>query len=293
MDAPTPILRKLHKLLARAEGKGTTEAEAATSAALAADLMQRHGITRAALSASAGIEQPREQLATQHALDPTNLGRRSAAHHDSLINGLCSAFGCRWYLMGSEPILFGRLSAVQSVSYVFAYLCREIDRLCDLAVKAAQREAGRPLGAAWSRSYKIGAAQAVAGKLYEQRRKEQIKRAAAKAGQRVEVEAEPDEAECEIIGEAMAAETPAPETTDIPDRSLVVTPKAIEVIEADEAEVASEYEKFSEGFSRRATGRAGATKHDAYRRGAADGAKITISSARGALGGGAARIGGR
>lgn len=271
---PNVILRRIHKLLALA-GNAGTEAEAASAAAAAARLMEAHGITRATLAATSGIEQPRERIVAGVRVEEQSKARREA-HHEALLYGLSAAFNVRFYWSAKQPVLYGRESAVQTVQYVFAYLTREIDRLADAAGNKAARELGRPLGVSWFRSYRIGAAQAVADTLHQGRRAEVERRAAAKRGEHVEVAAVAD-----------SDDTDADAT--LPVTALIVTARAVAVVEEDEREVAAEYDKFSAKF-RHAAPLRGAQTHDAYRRGHADGRSIQVNAARGGLGAGPGRL---
>lgn len=154
------IAEKIRKLLALAEGEGTTPAEAAAAAARAAELMERYRIDQATLTDHVDPETPH--------YDDQPLARmpKRRAWATLLVCLLGKLNGCAVVAETERrridrrqvgPVslrLVGRSSDMQVVRYLYTYLEREIERLYD-----KQLASGMPKR--WGPAYKLGAAEAV------------------------------------------------------------------------------------------------------------------------------------
>lgn len=170
MSATRPIMEKVAKLLALAEGKGTTPAEAATAAAAAQRLISQYRIEQAELDQTAEAD-PIESTATTKTDESVSGGASAAffdepkAWHIDLLNAIARANGCLALTNGRRRgrrwlDLVGRRSDLEVCRYLWDYLTREVERL------KAQQTRG------WSQARKghfcLGAAHIIAKTLREE-----------------------------------------------------------------------------------------------------------------------------
>jgi hypothetical protein len=160
------ILRKIRGLLKLGESDNPNEA--ASAAAMAARLMERHSIEAAALEIKADQAEPDEPL--KEFKEP--LGK-SGSWRYRLADALATANGCLIYKTGSELRIAGRASGAEKVRYLFAYCEREIDRLA--------RRNTRGEGRTYANNYRIGCVGAIKEAIAEER-------AALRAEMRTEAE---------------------------------------------------------------------------------------------------------
>lgn len=172
MSNTDKILDKIRKLLALSERNNSPE-EAAAAAALAADMLFEHKLSMA------DVETPDEYEDSLGSIDFQCAG---AVWKTSLVHGVSRAFYCRGCTVakrdpetnGQKIVrIVGKLSDVQSASYMAAYLINEIDQL-------AKQHAGN--GRRWTNSFKVGAVSTVLNRLDEQKKAQEVKVAAAPAG---------------------------------------------------------------------------------------------------------------
>ena len=158
-------LRRVKSLLAKEHAPGTTPQEVAAALAMATRLLEREGLTRAALTdAPEKIELVGEPLDKQ---------RRLSRWRASLGSTLARHFGCSIYqTMGVGLMIVGKPSDAETVRYLYAYCTREIDRL------AASHARGR--GATYANNFRLGCVCAIANAIRAERDAERdAQRAAA------------------------------------------------------------------------------------------------------------------
>lgn len=119
-------LRKIKALLAKENAQGTT------ALAMAARLMEREGITKAALELSGVASEPEEQAKAFESPLNENTGKQLATWRIHLGQVITKAFSCATYRSGNELFIVGRPSDADTVRYLFAYCEREIERLAQL-----------------------------------------------------------------------------------------------------------------------------------------------------------------
>ena len=174
MQKESKIVEKVRRLMALAESGNVHEA--ANAAAAAQRLMAEHRISEAMLAVEAG-EDENDIVVTDGVL--AELGRKSP-WIGTLAMGLSKANGCRVYYnrmsRGVKLRIVGGTSDVQTVTYLYTYLVREVDRLCDAESKS-RRLAGVIADAnvrMWRASFRAGAAHKLAERIdaaaQEQRR---------------------------------------------------------------------------------------------------------------------------
>jgi len=151
------ILKKIGKLLKLAESGNVNEA--ATAAAQAQKLMDKYKIETCA-SEDADLEE--EDII--HPGDPLEAASGQLARWKSQLAGiLARASQCRIYLSpGRGIIIVGRESDIGSVRYLYRFLTREIDRLCNRDCKGC--------GRTYRNNFRLGAIDALREKLREQKR---------------------------------------------------------------------------------------------------------------------------
>lgn len=154
------ILKKLKKLLNLSECKTGNLNEKAAAAEKAAALMAEHKISMA------------EVMTADESVEADPIGARVV--HESLktciwrailLNGLCEANNCILLSSWKGLVAAGQDSDVQTVSYLFKVFENDIDRLCkgwSARYKIVYKE--NP-GRSASRSFRIGAADAIATKV--------------------------------------------------------------------------------------------------------------------------------
>ena len=163
--ASTDLLDRVRKLLAKAEDEGCTPEEAEALTAKAADLMARYGIDRALL----GALHPETDKVTDRTFDLDNPWAAVKAH---LLAGLASAMRCQCILLtrrndlnvrepGSRIHVFGYLSDLDRIDLLFTSLLVQMHRA--LAAQPVPAYGGR--AKAWRRSWMLGYASAVVGRV--------------------------------------------------------------------------------------------------------------------------------
>lgn len=157
-------LEKVRKLLRLA--KSDNPNEAATAAAHAQAIMDRHGIEQAALDmATNAPDEPIRDFAQMPEGSLTDVG--VTRWHTTLALYVAKHNLCGVYVSGSRGRktleIYGRASDVETVRYMYAWLRTEIQRLVD--------SHGRGMGVVWRRNFGLGAAETLNERLKEQREK--------------------------------------------------------------------------------------------------------------------------
>lgn len=159
------ILGRVRKLIELSRANNSA-AEAASAAAMAADLMFKYSIGEADLEVGTTERQP-EDVVEESVMKEGR--QRREVWKGVLANTLARAFGCRCYTskgLGEVKIqVFGLQSAVQTVNYMFGYLCLEINRLGE---EAFARNSDGSHGKTFKNSFRMGAINTIATRLAEQ-----------------------------------------------------------------------------------------------------------------------------
>ena len=154
------ILDKIKKLLSLATNNSNAN-EAAVAAAQAQALMSRHAID--ALMLETPVEE--EEKIEKDVLSGAPSKKRSM-WKGQLAMALCGVNMCKVYTQQSHEgyrfMIIGRPSDAATVRYMFLYLVREIERLCDLAAHAYDNP-----GKTWCNNFKIAAVDTIAERLRE------------------------------------------------------------------------------------------------------------------------------
>lgn len=167
METDFKILDRIKKLLALAHNN-TNANEAATAAAQAQALMSRHAIDSMMLE-TAG-DDPEEPIETETLWVE---GNKRSTWRGRLAVTLCRVNQCKAYITEirtartqskpqAELRIIGKASDAQTVRYVFTYLVREIERLCDEEI-----ELRGSMGKTWCNNFKLGAVDTINMRLIE------------------------------------------------------------------------------------------------------------------------------
>ncbi|NDD31669.1 MAG: DUF2786 domain-containing protein [Proteobacteria bacterium] len=156
-------LRKVASLLKLANSNNANEA--ALAAQRAQEIMAKFQLDSAMLDVDAGAkaepDEPILDFGKKGApLDDT--GGKKSTWRIRLADHIARANGCRIYLSGARTQIVGRPSDADTIRYLFAYLTKEVDRLCD-------RE-GKGCGTTWRNNFRLGVVDTIAEKLQEARR---------------------------------------------------------------------------------------------------------------------------
>lgn len=160
------IIDKIRKLLALSQSNNPNESAAA--AAMAAQLMQQHNLEEAQLR----VEQdaPAEPIADE----VVHSAKHRVPWQGRLASGLAKSLGCHMFWLGGDVKVFGRLSDTRTVTYMFQFLTKEINRLADAAVARGDMPNPAHYGASslrtWKNAFRFGAALAIYERLVAQRK---------------------------------------------------------------------------------------------------------------------------
>jgi len=227
-------IRKLMKL-----SESTNEHEAAQAAARAAELMSEHDITEAMLKVANDTNEPEpnvpERIVEEGIED--GLTKQRVAWRDRILSALAGSLDLEGYFSGGNLKVFGRESHVQTWKYVGMYLVNEVDRLAD----QAWLENGKDLAAVgqvarqWKGAYRLGAADVIHKRLYEDLYARRAK--------------EREYANGEVP--KMLAPSSSHEIRS--QHALVIVNKTLDVIKRNRAEVVEEFKKRSKDLKLRST----------------------------------------
>jgi hypothetical protein len=160
MTEQDKILDRVRKLLELAKSDNVNEA--GNAAAAAQTLMSRHSITEAMIDVSPDQDEKDEPIVadTLHVC-----GNKLVSWKDQLALAMCRVNQCEAYHVGGTLNVIGRPSDAATVRYLFAYVTREIDRLCADAASLL----GKP-GKTWCNNFRLGATHEVCRRLREAHR---------------------------------------------------------------------------------------------------------------------------
>jgi hypothetical protein len=229
--------------------------EAALAAAKAQDIIDRYKLDVSSASAeSSEADRPKEAI--QKFADPLYVGSKASTWRIRLASALADANACRIYLQGGDIRLIGRPSDASALRYLFAYLCRETDKLTDRDAKGN--------GKTWVNNFRLGVIDTISRKLRESQRatREAVKR-------------EVEEKQAKLfaaVGEAAFSAGPS---------AIVRVNAAIARMEEDRKEVI-DWEKANMSYGR---ARSSNARHDygAREMGRRSGESIRIGGAKAAL----------
>lgn len=168
-DISKVIARILHLRKLAENNTNLHEAQAATRAA--DKLIQEYRLSQAELEQQGNA--PQDPMTDRI----VHKGGRRTAWREKLMWALTTHYGCSWYMSGGRGNLsykvIGRESDIQILSYMFAWLTEEIERLC--------KTHSRGMGVAYARSWLDGAAQGVRDTFIERKREMQAQAGASAA----------------------------------------------------------------------------------------------------------------
>lgn len=133
--------------------------EAALAASRAQEIIDRFNIEAAALSLDGKPNNEAEPI-KNFAADP--LEEKHSTWRWRFLATLVKMNGCKAYLESKHYRIIGRPSDVQTVRYFFAWLCREIDRICNAECKGN--------GRVFINNWRIGCAETIAMRLKTQQK---------------------------------------------------------------------------------------------------------------------------
>ena len=159
-DAPSRLLDRVRKLLAKAEDESCTPPEAEALTAKAAELMAKYGIDQALLDAT---RKPEDNKPSNRKLGVPNPWGRVKSH---LLCGLASAMGCQAILLtgstGQTVVhLFGFQSDIERLDVMYTSLLLQMNHGLVRAEVPAWSRSRR----AWRRSWLLGFATAAIAKV--------------------------------------------------------------------------------------------------------------------------------
>ena len=175
-EAPERLLERVRKLLAKAEDEGATAAEAQALTAKAAELMAKYGIDRALLAAS----RPETDRPDNRMVEIYNPWARVQAH---LLCGLAAALRCQCILVpaesGQRVHVFGYASDIERADMLYTSVLIQMWHGLAAADVPARARSVR----AWRRSWLLGFAAAVIGRVRAAERNAERAASAAPAGE--------------------------------------------------------------------------------------------------------------
>ena len=165
------IIDKIKKLLALS--KSSNEHEAANAAARAAELMAEHQIAEASIRV-----EDETHVAEPIQVERIYEARKRIAWKGALAHALADSLGAKMFWSGGDIRIFGRTSAIQTISYMLMYFSAEIERLCRSAWIAESVGDDPPISTqtTWKNAFRLGAAGVIAQRLREQAHAEKGRR---------------------------------------------------------------------------------------------------------------------
>lgn len=149
-------MAKVRKLLALS--KSDNPAEAANAAGAAQAIMDRYALESAMLELAPGAETAEPAQAFD---SPLNEGESTKSTWKiRLAMGICKVNGVTLYTSGAAIKIVGRPSDAGAVRYMFAYLCKEVDR------QARKASAGE--GRTYANNFRIGMVDTICARLKAQ-----------------------------------------------------------------------------------------------------------------------------
>lgn len=157
------ILDKVRKLL-RLAGNNTAPEEAASAAAMAQELLDRHNLDTAMLEFTDAEPTPSLDEPIQNFADaPLDNGGGSSQLErwkGYLAMTIAAANACKVWRSGPRLMLIGRPSDAETVRYLFGWLSREVEQLAT--------RFGQGQGRTWRNNFRLGVVETIASKLEDQ-----------------------------------------------------------------------------------------------------------------------------
>lgn len=169
MDREAAV-EKIKKLLAMANHANTSPGEIATSAFLAQRLIEKFNIDAVLLSEQSQTVGENPSFVIERVY--TFKGPRVLTWALNLVGALGHANSSKtWYYSGrgSSPGYLegcGRECDLSTIRYMMAYLCNEVERLCESASKAQRMQFGKA-SKSWTHSFKLGCVTEISIRLRE------------------------------------------------------------------------------------------------------------------------------
>lgn len=138
--------------------------EAAAFAAKAQEILDRYDIEAASLDLEHKEHDPINDEPIEDFYrkgSPLDTGKRLAAWKGRLAMTIARYNACKVYRSGGNLALIGRASDAETVRYLYAFLTKETDRLCN--------RDGRGMGTVWRNNFRIGVVEAVSETFKAQR----------------------------------------------------------------------------------------------------------------------------
>jgi len=162
------IVTRIRKLLELSKRNDSPE-EAAQAAGLAQEMMFKYQIGEMDIEATETVRKEEELVN-----ESIHKEKRRAVWRSSLAFSIAQGFGCEMYVDSTKEErthfqIYGTVSAVQTVSYMFNYLNLEINRLCESEWEAHGKESKQQCKT-WKNSFRLGAVNEVRKRLLEQRK---------------------------------------------------------------------------------------------------------------------------
>jgi hypothetical protein len=142
------VIAKVQKLQSLAANNSNLH-EAQAAAKLADQLMQEYRISVATLEAASGNKE-------SMTVESVYSGGKRSAWREILLSGICSHYGCSFYIYGARHMEYravGVQSDLEIVKYMFAWL--------EQTLKSMSANLNKGLGVAYGKSWLVGAAEGV------------------------------------------------------------------------------------------------------------------------------------
>jgi hypothetical protein len=167
MTTKDKMVDRVRKLLALANS--SNEHEAAAAAAQAAALMVQFEIEAAMLDTDC---EPVTELPENEILDKS--ARNRVPWKVTIAGGIANSVGGRVYTSGGTVHVVAQPGKLATISYLYAYLVSEVNRLADLAYGREVSECdaslvSRPSARSWKNAFRLGAAGVIRSRLATQR----------------------------------------------------------------------------------------------------------------------------
>lgn len=245
----SPVIDRVQKLLALAKNAGS-EAEATVAAQRAAELMARHELSEAELQIASGQARAPEEIKS---LEIDKGKQRRVAWKSTIASAVAHSYGCKMYWWGAAIRVFGRLSATQAASYTIQYLWSEVDSLTEAAWAKSGVEPSKKNTKAWKNAFRVGAANAIAVRLWNER-----------------------EARNNMVKVAIAMSAPT-------EQHYSSTNQALMIVNHEQQEVDEAYDNYSKGWRKSSYSIGRTSRGDAYRQGVTAGNSVAIGAQRAGL----------
>lgn len=174
------VVNRIRKFLEMS--KSDNENEATMAAQRAAEMMAKYNITEAELRVEDETREA-EPIVQREIFNEPGKPRKRVAWKELIADGVAKSLGCHLYLTADGPAVFGRESATQAWKYTCLYLFNEVNRLAEEAWEREGSEAwmANHTPKKWKNSFRVGAAQSIIMRLYEEADKRGVPETSEKA----------------------------------------------------------------------------------------------------------------